>query len=487
MTNSIFYTVTGFFANLVGKVAGLPLVIPSPLALIGFLMNPNDVGAGSDQLPLIVTSSDGSAYKDLRDPTATWRNISDRLPVSAQRQADLTVDWNQRLQDLRDDIDRVTIPKPLPIPAIDPTCNKDFNAALNWRRPGDPLILDLDGDGIELTASNSAVLFDHNADNIKTGTQWARADDGILVRDINGNGLIDSGRELFGDQTMLTSGPYAGTLASTGFRALKDLDNDASGVADSNFDASDVAYTSLKLWRDLNQDGISQANELQSLSQAGIVSIKIATYPQGQSSFNQTVPGVDASGAAVTAHVARAIRDVKLGQNNFYREFTDDPVVTAAAAALPQISGAGFVRDMREAMSLGTPQAAALQSSVQAFEAATTMLERQSLLANVVTTWGATSSTAQATCRNPASSSPPTYSDRRDADAIAPFAASQPAMYGMITSLEHLNGQVIAERYMRGTERSYRSGCYFDSRHIGKNKCHKYSKFLSNEDSESHS
>lgn len=59
----------------------------------------------------------------------------------------------------------------------------------------DPLVLDLDGDGIEITSLASKVQFDTNGDGIKTGTAWVQADDGLLVWDRNGNGVIDSGRE----------------------------------------------------------------------------------------------------------------------------------------------------------------------------------------------------------------------------------------------------------------------------------------------------
>lgn len=69
----------------------------------------------------------------------------------------------------------------------------------------DPLTLDLDGDGIETIAAAgfSGSLFDHNRDGIRTATGWVSADDGLLVRDLNGNGKIDNGGELFGDNTLL--------------------------------------------------------------------------------------------------------------------------------------------------------------------------------------------------------------------------------------------------------------------------------------------
>ena len=137
---------------------------------------------------------------------------------------------------------------------ISPTVNSNTISGINWFWRGDPLILDLNNKGISLIASSSAVLFDHNANGLKTGSQWAKADDGILVRDLNGNGTIDSGRELFGDQAVLPNG----SLATNGFQALSALDKDANGFTDGVFNASDVAYSDLKIWRDLNQDGVSQ-------------------------------------------------------------------------------------------------------------------------------------------------------------------------------------------------------------------------------------
>jgi hypothetical protein len=156
------------------------------------------------------------------------------------------------------------------VPVVDNQCNRDYTAARGWTLPRDPLVLDLDGDGIETVGINplAPVLFDHDNDGVRTGTGWIKSDDGLLVLDRNGNGTIDGGAELFGDNTP----GAAGALAANGFIALQGQDSNADGQINS----LDTSYTQLRVWGDFNQDGISQAGELQTLSQAGIASIGVA-------------------------------------------------------------------------------------------------------------------------------------------------------------------------------------------------------------------
>ncbi|MEW6741049.1 MAG: glucosaminidase domain-containing protein, partial [Nitrospirota bacterium] len=80
----------------------------------------------------------------------------------------------------------------------------------------DPLILDLDGDGIETTNVKDGAYFDYDGNGFSEQTGWAGADDGLLVMDRNGDGIINDGKELFGDQTILSNGQRA----SNGFQAL---------------------------------------------------------------------------------------------------------------------------------------------------------------------------------------------------------------------------------------------------------------------------
>ena len=145
------------------------------------------------------------------------------------------------------------------------------------------MVLDLNGNGLEAIIPNSgyAVRFDHEGDGSKTGTGWISSNVAFLVLDRNGNGLVDDGRELFGDNTPRNlDGTLALTLgkATNGFDALKQEDTNADGVVD----ASDARFADLRLWQDLNQDGISQANELSTLASRGITSLSLNSTANSQ-------------------------------------------------------------------------------------------------------------------------------------------------------------------------------------------------------------
>ena len=265
----------------------------------------------------------------------------------------------------------------------------------------DPLAIDLDGDGIETVgAGSNPVLFDHNADGIRTGTGWVKGDDAWLVLDRNGNGLIDSGRELFGVDTVVsgTAGVEA-VYAADGFEALRTLDSNGDKV----FDSQDAAFLQVRLWQDLNQDGISQSTELFSLGQKGIVSIALnptaTSINLGNGNLVSGTAIVKRTGGGTTLAQAVGVSmdttaaNLNLTNNPFYRTFTDPIALTSAALPLPEMQGSGWVRDLRQAMSLGTPQGDALTAKVQAFVAATTRDAQMAVLDDLVRAWAATNQT----------------------------------------------------------------------------------------------
>ncbi len=132
----------------------------------------------------------------------------------------------------------------------------------------DPIALDLNANGkIDTLSLENGVFFDHNGDKIAFKSSWVNSSDGILARDIDGDGAITSGAELFGNFTKLKNGE----LAKNGAQALKDLDDNNDGIFDSN----DKAFNEILVWQDKNSDGISQKNELKTLNEHNIKSIDL--------------------------------------------------------------------------------------------------------------------------------------------------------------------------------------------------------------------
>ncbi len=110
------------------------------------------------------------------------------------------------------------------------------------------------------------------ADGTKEAVTWtaADADDGFLCLDRNGNGVIDSGAELFGNATPL----HGGTRAENGYEALREYDLPQwGGNGNGVIDAGDAVYSALRIWVDANHDGISEPWELLTLQEAGITKI----------------------------------------------------------------------------------------------------------------------------------------------------------------------------------------------------------------------
>ena len=80
----------------------------------------------------------------------------------------------------------------------------------------DPLIIDLDKNGFELTDVENGVHFDMDRNGIDEKTGWITGADAFLALDRNGDGIINDSGELFGDRTYLKNGNYA----NSGFQAL---------------------------------------------------------------------------------------------------------------------------------------------------------------------------------------------------------------------------------------------------------------------------
>lgn len=71
------------------------------------------------------------------------------------------------------------------------------------------MMLDLDKNGIVTTELLGNHYFDYDSDGLREKTAWVGKGDGLLVRDINNDGKINNGSELFGNHTILANGERA--------------------------------------------------------------------------------------------------------------------------------------------------------------------------------------------------------------------------------------------------------------------------------------
>ncbi len=239
-----------------------------------------------------------------------------------------------------------------------------------------PIVLDFDGDGVKTTAIQNSAYFDHASDGFAERTGWIGAGDGLLARDLDGDGLINTGMELFGSETRRPDG----SKAANGFEALKILDSNHDGQINAN----DPVFSNLIIWMDADRDGYSRPEELFSLQDTGVVAIA-TNYthaelidPQGNA-HRQIGTYTRADGSQAAAE------DIWFAVNLTYSLATTWVDTPKDIAALPDLAGYGTVRDLRQAMALDV--SGALKAQVAAYTAEPDEGQRHSLLDQIIYTW----------------------------------------------------------------------------------------------------
>jgi len=132
-----------------------------------------------------------------------------------------------------------------------------------------PIVLDLNGDGVRTQSITAGVKFDLLAQGQAVNTGWVSPTDGLLVRDVNHDGVINNGSELFGSSTVLANGQKA----HDGYQALSELDSNLDGVIDSQ----DASFNDLRVWVDANSDGVTDQGEIKTLADLKISQLSLKT------------------------------------------------------------------------------------------------------------------------------------------------------------------------------------------------------------------
>ena len=136
-----------------------------------------------------------------------------------------------------------------------------------------PLVLDMDLDGLGTASTNptNGVEFDINGDGVDERIGWPLRD-AFLWIDVNDNGTLDDGTELFGTSTRLPNGEFA----QNGFEALQVHDwREFGGDEDGRITKADEVWRSLRLWVDGARDGVPQDGETFALDARGLLWIDL--------------------------------------------------------------------------------------------------------------------------------------------------------------------------------------------------------------------
>jgi hypothetical protein len=144
-----------------------------------------------------------------------------------------------------------------------------------------PVVLDLDGDGVELVDASAGAQYDTNDDGTRERLGWAGKDDGLLAIDLDGDGKITGAKEL-------SFAMHTAEQGDTDLQGLaKVFDSNKDGVLDSN----DKAFDKFRIWQDKDGDGISDKGEVKTLSEMGIKSIGVVSDGKAYMDAGNTVHG----------------------------------------------------------------------------------------------------------------------------------------------------------------------------------------------------
>jgi hypothetical protein len=198
-----------------------------------------------------------------------------------------------------------------------------LDRVVNPASDGLPVILDLDGNGIDITPLNvSSAAFDMDGRPGREHTAWSGGKDGFLAIDLGADGkpgpdgVIDQAKEIV--FTQWSPG------ATSDMAALRDVfDTNHNG----SLDQGDARWGEFRIWQDANADGVSQAGEVKTLDALGISTIGLnPTGPSKSFSDGSAIQGL--SSFTRTDGTTGAAADVSLA---YQHRAADTPGITGPA------------------------------------------------------------------------------------------------------------------------------------------------------------
>ena len=246
--------------------------------------------------------------------------------------------------------------------------------------PADPIVINIDGKGIGVVSykGESIAMFDFDGDGIANYTSWVAEGSGLLVLDKNTDGKINSGNELFGDDTVLSNN----ATAVNGYEALAELDSNADG----KIDAQDKEFKNLKVWLDADGDGETDAGELHSLEELEIASLDL-NYKDVNKNLSNGNSITQISSFTKTDGTTGEMGDVNLSYNDSITQYRDTIQLTAEQSARPNFIGHGNLRDLNQAAATSNELAGILDQ----YSATSTKAGQIALLDNLIMAWAKTS------------------------------------------------------------------------------------------------
>lgn len=300
-----------------------------------FAIRFNDPGTGAQQMTAAANQDMAKQFKEMAGYAGAVVGATEWAQIQAKKAAGDAIATETEGQY----VDRLSGPKEGD--SVLTKAQADAQEASN-RQTYSLLTLDLEGNGITRKAQQASGMsledvqadttkgvtrLDVDNDGFMELTEWVGSKEAILGLDRNGDGVLNTAKEL------LSGGELSDAAEGLGAKRLAFFDANKDG----KLDALDPYFKAFKLWLDINSDARTGVGELYGLADAGVKSINMSTgavsFTDGQTlTLQRTQLSADVRGVAVSA-VPDGQGGVLKGQYKVQQEGKDAELNMTADAA----------------------------------------------------------------------------------------------------------------------------------------------------------